>query len=67
MRRLLVVLGCGLILLGLGYSQRATIAERLLAAALPNQMSTNQLEVLQDGLHVALCGATCRPSCSTSN
>ena len=46
MKRLLVVLGCGLILLGLGYSQRATIAECLLAAALPKQLGTNQLEVL---------------------
>ena len=46
MKRLLVVLGCGLILLGLGYSQRATIAERLLAAALPKQLGTNQLAVL---------------------
>ena len=57
MKKLLVILGCGLILLGLGYSQRATIAERLLAAGLPTQMSTNQVELLEDGLHVALCGA----------
>jgi len=57
MKKLLVVLGCGLILLGLGYSQRAAIAERLLAVALPKQMSTNQVELLEDGLHVALCGA----------
>ena len=56
-KKLLVVLGCGLILLGLGYSQQATIAKRLLAAALPEQVGTNQVEVLQDGLHVALCGA----------
>lgn len=45
-KKLLVVLGCGLILLGLGYSQQATIAERLLAAALPEQLGTNQVEVL---------------------
>ena len=57
MKKLVVVLGCGLILLGLGYSQRAAIAERLLAAGLPKQMSTNQVELLEDGLHVALCGA----------
>ena len=57
MKKLLVTLVCGLILLGLGYSQQATIAERLLAAALPKQMGTNQVETLEDGLHVALCGA----------
>ena len=45
MKKLLVILGCGLILLGLGYSQRATIAERLLAAGLPKQMGTNQVEL----------------------
>ena len=44
MKKLVIVLGCGLILLGLGYSQRAAIAERLLAAALPKQMGTNQVE-----------------------
>ena len=57
MKRLMVVLVCGLILLSVGYSQRAAIAERLLATALPKQLGTNKLEVLQDGLHVALCGA----------
>ena len=46
-----------MILLGLGYSERAEIAERLLAAALPKQLGTNQLQILQDGVHVALCGA----------
>ena len=40
-----------------GYSQRATIAERLLTAALPQQMATNQVAALADGLHVVLCGA----------
>ena len=45
------------IAVGIGYTQRASIAERLLAAGLPKQMSTNQVELLEDGLHVALCGA----------
>ena len=40
-----------------GYSQRATIAERLLTAALPQQMATNQVAALANGLHVVLCGA----------
>ena len=39
------------------YGQRATIAEKLVAAALSRQMATNQVESLEDGLHVALCGA----------
>ncbi len=57
MKKLLIMLSCALILLGLGYSQRARIAERLLAVALPQQMAANQVEAMQDGLHVVLCGA----------
>ena len=45
------------IAVGIGYTQRASIAERLIAAVLPKQMGTNQVELLEDGLHVALCGA----------
>ena len=40
-----------------GYSQRAAIAERLMAAVLPARMGTDQVAALDDGLHVALCGA----------
>jgi len=57
MKKLVVILGCGLVLLGLSYSQRAMIAERLLAAGLSKQMGTDQVAALEDGLHVALCGA----------
>ncbi len=57
MKKLLGLLGCGLILLGVGYSQRAAIAERLMAVALPARMGTDQVDTLEDGLHVALCGA----------
>ena len=50
MKKLLVVLVCGLILLGARYSQRAAIAERLMTVALPQQMDSNQAEVLEDSL-----------------
>lgn len=57
MKKSLIVL-LALALIGLaGYNQRATIAEKLVAAALPRQMATNQVESLGDGLHVVLCGA----------
>ena len=56
--RILVILSLVVtIAVGVGYTQRATIAERLMALALPKQMGTNQVETLQDGLHVVLCGA----------
>ena len=42
---------------GVVYSQRAMIAERLMAVALPKQMGANQVEAFDDGLHVVLCGA----------
>ena len=56
--RILVGLALAIsIAVGIGYTQRASIAERLMAVALPQQMGTNQVELLDDGLHVALCGA----------
>lgn len=39
------------------YSQRATIAERILTKALPTQLERNRIAELEDGLHLALCGA----------
>ena len=57
MKKLLIMVICAFILLGLGYSQRASIAKQLLSVALPQQMGANQIAALEDGLHVALCGA----------
>ena len=45
------------IAVGIGYTQRASIADRLMAVALPARMGMNQVTTLEDGLHVALCGA----------
>ena len=45
------------IAVGIGYVQRASIAERLMAVALPARMGMDQIATLEDGLHVALCGA----------
>ena len=45
------------ILLLAGYSQRASITEALLKVALPNQLGANRVAALEDGLHIALCGA----------
>lgn len=45
------------ILLLLAYSQRASIVEALLKVALPNQLGANSVAALEDGLHIALCGA----------
>jgi len=57
MKKSLITASVVLILVALGYLQRATIAERLMAAALPKQMAANQVEAFEDGLHVVLCGA----------
>ena len=45
------------IAVGIGYTQRASIADRLMAVALPARMGMDQISTLEDGLHVALCGA----------
>ena len=57
MKKRYLVLLMVVIVAGIGYSQRATIAEKLMANALPRLMAGNQLAALEDGLHVALCGA----------
>lgn len=57
MKKLLVMVICALIVLGLGYAQRASIAKQLMSVALSQQMGANQIAALEDGLHVALCGA----------
>ena len=57
MKKVLIMVSCTLILLGLGYSQRTSIVEQLMSVAMSRQMGANQLVALEDGLHVALCGA----------
>jgi ribonuclease Z len=39
------------------YTQRAALIERLMARGLEARLSANALEELEDGLHLALCGA----------
>lgn len=50
---LLVVAVVGLI----GYSQRATIAARIMERGLELRLFADRLDELEDGLHLALCGA----------
>lgn len=57
MKKLLIALIALMVIAAGGYSQRAPIAERLMAMALPARMGMDQVAALEDGLHVALCGA----------
>ena len=57
MKKSILVLAGITILAILVYSQRATLIERLMARGLETRLSTNILEELEDGLHLALCGA----------
>ena len=41
----------------LAYSQRATIATRVMEKGLEARMGANMIDTLEDGLHLALCGA----------
>ncbi len=57
MKKTALVLGVlALVAAGL-YTQRGPIAERLMARLAPAMMSTNTLATLEDGLHLAVCGA----------
>ena len=57
MKKLVIASMTLIVIAAAGYSQRASIAERLMAVALPARMGTDQVATLDDGLHVALCGA----------
>ena len=57
MKKLVIASITLIVIAAAGYSQRASIAERLMAVALPARMGTDQVATLEDGLHVALCGA----------
>jgi ribonuclease Z len=57
MKQLVIASITLIVIAGAGYSPRASIAERLMAVALPARMGTDQVATLEDGLHVALCGA----------
>lgn len=57
MKTVVILLVLVAVTAAIGYSQRAPIAEQLMAAALPARMGTDQVAALEDGLHVALCGA----------
>ena len=57
MKKSTLVLAGITVLAVLLYTQRAAVIERLMARGLEARMSANTIEELEDGLHLALCGA----------
>lgn len=57
MKKLATLLGILAVIIVIAYSQRATIAARLMERGMEARMGANVLEELEDGLHLALCGA----------
>jgi ribonuclease Z len=57
MKKSTLVLAGIVVLAVLLYSQRATVIERLMAKGLEARLSANVVAELEDGLHLALCGA----------
>ena len=57
MKKPLIVFTVILLLGVVVYSQRATIAERVMEKGMEARMSTDLIAGLSDGLHLALCGA----------
>lgn len=57
MKKTAAILGVIVIVGLVAYSQRATIATRLLAKGLETRMGTDVTATFEDGLHLALCGA----------
>ena len=46
-----------LVIVAAGYSQRATVLETVMARGIDARIGDNILTSMEDGLHVALCGA----------
>ncbi len=57
MKKLAIVTGVLLIVALVAYSQRATIAARIMERGLESLMGADRVATLADGLHLALCGA----------
>ncbi len=57
MKKLLTVVGVLAVLLAVAYSQKATIATRLMERGLESRINLNAVTDLEDGLHLTLCGA----------
>ena len=57
MKKLTIVIAVLVLLSVIAYSQRASIAERIMAIGAERVMSTDKISELNDGLHIALCGA----------
>lgn len=57
MKKLLTAFSFVLIIALISYDQRASIAARLIERGLDSQMGADRMETLDDGLHLALCGA----------
>jgi len=57
MRKSVIVLAAVVVIGAIAYSQRANIATRIMARGAEVAMTSDATADLQDGLHVALCGA----------
>jgi ribonuclease Z len=57
MKKTLIAVGIVIVIAILTYSQRTTVATRLLTAGLESRMGDDIVDTLDDGLHLALCGA----------
>ncbi len=57
MKKLLSIAGVLAVVIIIVYSQRANIAARLMERGLENRLGADQVSQLEDGLHLALCGA----------
>jgi ribonuclease Z len=57
MKKLAILAGVVVIIGALAYSQRASIAARLMERGLDTRIGADTVATLEDGLHLALCGA----------
>ena len=57
MKKTLIVIAIAAVAVTLAYSQRATIAGRILERGMETRMGADIVDTMEDGLHLGLCGA----------
>ena len=57
MKKLTVIVGILAVVALIGYSQRASIITRVMEVGMERNMGADLIAELEDGLHLALCGA----------
>lgn len=57
MKKSIIVIAVAAVAIALIYTQRATVASRIIERGMEARLGANIIDTMEDGLHIALCGA----------